>query len=214
MKYALEKPIHGTIGDKKYQCTITWRNGTFIGDEPQSSGGGDIGPDPYSLFLSSVASCTLVTLRMYIDRKEWSIHEIAVETNMFQTHVDGKLITTVDRDIRFGDQVTDEQRERLLEIAQACPMSKLLEGETRIRTYAYNPNATDKQLRYNNDDITVVWKPDVCKHAGRCVTGLPGVFDIHKRPWITIDGATTEQVVAQVNKCPTGALSIEKNNQD
>lgn len=56
MKYKLEKPIHGEIGTTKYRCTMQWRNGTFIADEPVSSGGADEGPDPFSLLLSSLAS--------------------------------------------------------------------------------------------------------------------------------------------------------------
>ena len=69
MKYKLEKPVQGTIGNEKYQCTIEWRNGKFISDEPETIGGKDSGPDPYTLLLSSLASCKLITLRMYIDRK-------------------------------------------------------------------------------------------------------------------------------------------------
>ena len=78
MQYKLDKPVHGTIGTEKYQCSIEWRNGKFIADEPVTAGGKDTGPDPYTLLLSSLASCTLVTMRMYIDRKGWDISEIAV----------------------------------------------------------------------------------------------------------------------------------------
>ena len=73
MKYQLEKPVQGSIAKKKYQCTIEWRNGKFIADEPPSIGGEDSGPDPYTLLLSSLASCKLITLRMYIDRKGWEL---------------------------------------------------------------------------------------------------------------------------------------------
>ena len=70
MEYKLEKPVHGSIGLTKYQCTIEWRNGQFIVDEPKNAGGRDTGPDPFTLLLSSLASCTLITLRMYIHRKD------------------------------------------------------------------------------------------------------------------------------------------------
>lgn len=210
MKYKLEKPIHGEIGTAKYRCTMQWRNGTLIADEPVSSGGTDEGPDPYSLLLSSLASCTLITLRMYIDRKQWEIPSITVETNLYQYTKDGKTITVMDRDIRYNGTVTDEQRKRLTEIAEACPISKILQGEVQVRTFAYDESETAKQIKYSNDDITVLWKPDICKHSGRCVTQLPGVFNLQKHPWINMQGASSEEIIAQVNKCPTGALSIQQ----
>lgn len=212
MQYKFEKPVKGTIGTENYKCTIEWRNGQFIADEPATNGGKDEGPDPYTLLLSSLASCTLITLRMYIERKGWNINGISVDTNMFQTKKEDKAITTIDRDIRFADAVTQEQCDRLYEIASACPISKILEGgNIVIRTYIYDERDTEKKLKYSNGEVTIVWKPDVCKHAGRCVTGLPEVFDTKKRPWINAGGATTEQIIAQVNKCPTGALSYFMN---
>lgn len=214
MKYKLEKPIHGEIGTMKYRCTMQWRNGTFIADEPVSSGGADEGPDPFSLLLLSLASCTLVTLRMYIDRKQWEIPSITVEANLYQYTKDGKLITVMDRDIRFNAAITAEQRTRLTDIAMACPISKIIQGEVQVRAFAYDDSDTEKQIKYINDEITVLWKPDVCKHSGRCVTQLPGVFDIHKHPWVNMQGASSEEIIAQVNKCPTGALSILKNKAE
>ena len=211
MIYKMEKPVHGNIGTTKYACTIEWRNGTFIADEPPSSGGQDTGPDPYTLLLSTLASCTLVTLRMYIDRKGWDISNIAVDVNMFQTKKESSIITVIDRDIKFLQPVTDEQRNRLNEIAQSCPISKILQGEINVRTYVYNDSETEKQIKYHNDEITVVWKPEVCKHSGRCVTQLGSVFNTQARPWINMQGASAEAIINQVEKCPTGALSFYRN---
>lgn len=212
MQYKLEKPVHATTGTVKYQCTIEWRNGKFIADEPVKSGGQDTGPDPFTLLLSSLASCTLVTLRMYIDRKDWDIPAIAVNANMFQTKQGEELQTFIDRDISFpGVEVSAEQKNRLAEIAQACPVSKILEGNTKVRTYVYHEEEVDKKIKYANEDITVVWKPELCKHSGRCVTQLPSVFDLKAHPWINAKGADTQIIIDQVNKCPTGALSIQQN---
>ncbi len=212
MDYMLDKPVAGNIGTKKYQCTIEWRNGKFFTDEPVSSGGGDTGPDPYTLLLSSLASCTLVTLRMYIDRKGLDIANIAVQVNMYQTKKEEKVITVIDRDINFLQQVTDEQREKLTSIASACPVSKILQGEITVRTFAYNDSETEKQIKYSNGEVTVVWKPDACRHSGRCVTQLPGVFNTQQRPWINMQGAQTNEIIEQVKKCPTGALSYFMND--
>lgn len=65
-------------------------------------------------------------------------------------------------------------------------------------------------LRYTNGDITVIWKPDRCTHSGKCVRGLPGVFDVARRPWIDPNGGTSEEIIRQVEQCPSGALTWEK----
>jgi putative redox protein len=208
MVYKFEKPVAGEIGTIRYQCSIEWRNGKFIADEPVKSGGQDTGPDPFTLLLSSLISCTLITLRMYIDRVGWDIPAISVQANMFQNKKEDKITNILDRDIRFLSPVTAEQRDKLTEIAKACPISKLLEADIIVRTFTFNDSTTEKQIKYSNDDITVVWKPDVCKHSGRCVTQLPGVFNLQVHPWINMKGASNEEIVAQVNKCPTGALTI------
>ena len=134
MQYMLENPVHTSIGREKYQCTISWRNGIFIADEPVKSGGKDLGPDPFTLLLSSLASCTLVTLKMYIDRKGWAIDNIEVEANMQQVKEGDKIITTIYRDIKFLGDTTEEQKKRLLQIASACPVSKILENQIEIIT--------------------------------------------------------------------------------
>ena len=149
---------------------------------------------------------------MYIDRKEWDISNIGVRVNMYQTKKDEKVITVIDRDIHFLQEVTDEQREKLTDIATACPVSKILQGEIIVRTFAYNTGDTPKQIKYTNGQITVVWKPEFCKHSGRCVTQLPKVFNLNQRPWVNMEGATSEEIMAQVNKCPTGALTYVENS--
>jgi uncharacterized Fe-S cluster protein YjdI len=64
---------------------------------------------------------------------------------------------------------------------------------------------------YTNGEVTVVWQPDKCFHSINCFNGLPEVFDPDKRPWVSINGATTERIVAQVKDCPSGALSYYMN---
>ncbi|TMI64606.1 MAG: (4Fe-4S)-binding protein [Bacteroidetes bacterium] len=65
-----------------------------------------------------------------------------------------------------------------------------------------------KTFKYPNGEITVIWKPDLCIHSGICARGLPGVFDPKRRPWIDTSQAETHQIIEQVKKCPSGALSI------
>ena len=68
-------------------------------------------------------------------------------------------------------------------------------------------------LKYSNGEVIVVWKPDLCIHSGNCVRGLQEVFNSQKRPWINISGATTERIIEQVKKCPSGALSYFLNEK-
>lgn len=66
-------------------------------------------------------------------------------------------------------------------------------------------------LHYTNSEVTVVWKPKVCIHSSVCWKGLIEVFNPRERPWIKMDGATTEKIIEQVRKCPSGALSYFLN---
>ena len=66
---------------------------------------------------------------------------------------------------------------------------------------------------YTNGEVTVVWKPDMCIHSAICAKGLPGVFDPKARPWVNTDGADSETIMAQIDKCPSGALSYFKNGE-
>ena len=66
---------------------------------------------------------------------------------------------------------------------------------------------------YSNGEVTVVWQPDKCVHSAVCARGLPLVFDPRRRPWVDASKATTAEIVAQVGKCPSGALSIKRPDQ-
>ena len=69
-----------------------------------------------------------------------------------------------------------------------------------------------KKKEYTNGEVTIIWQPDKCIHSGICVRGLPNVFRPKVRPWLRIDGASTEELVNQVKQCPSGALSFYMND--
>ncbi len=70
----------------------------------------------------------------------------------------------------------------------------------------------EKEVKYPNDEITVVWRPPLCQHSGICINGLPEVFDVQRKKWINLNGASSEEIIDQVKKCPSGALSFLYNN--
>jgi len=71
----------------------------------------------------------------------------------------------------------------------------------------------EKVNEYSNDEITIIWKPGLCIHAGICVKTLPDVYNPNKRPWIEIENASSSALKEQVFNCPSGALSYRINKQ-
>jgi len=128
----LKNDIIATIGEQKYYVEVNWRNGVLVMDEPTKIEGGDLGPDPYTTLLASLAGCTLSTLRMYINRKQWNIPEIKVAINFYQEQ--NPLHTIIKREIFFPNFSDEEIKQRLLIIAQKCPVSKILENQITINT--------------------------------------------------------------------------------
>ncbi len=63
-------------------------------------------------------------------------------------------------------------------------------------------------FKYSNGEVSIVWKPELCIHSGNCARGLPDVFKPREKPWINVNGASTEKIIEQVKKCPSGALSF------
>ncbi len=70
------------------------------------------------------------------------------------------------------------------------------------------PTMAIETHHYSNGEITIIWKPGICIHSGICVKGLGEVFDPRRKPWIDMSKAETQQMIEQVKKCPSGALSI------
>lgn len=68
--------------------------------------------------------------------------------------------------------------------------------------------------KYSNDDITVIWQPHICIHSAICFKGLAGVFDPRRKPWIVLENGDSEQIMQQIEKCPSGALSYVKKEEE
>jgi uncharacterized Fe-S cluster protein YjdI len=67
-----------------------------------------------------------------------------------------------------------------------------------------------ERKEYSNGEVTIVWKPGLCQHSGICVKTLPKVYNKNERPWIKPENASTLEIIAQVARCPSGALSIKE----
>lgn len=119
-----------SIASTAYRTEI--RNGRheLTADEPLNLGGGDAGPTPDELLEAALASCTAITLRMYANRKEWPVTEINVAVSLERK--EDKTIFT--RNIQVEGTLDEVQKERLLQIAKACPVSKTLSGPIDINT--------------------------------------------------------------------------------
>jgi len=125
-----EPTVTAHIGSTDFQVVLDDGKHTWLADEPESIGGGDRGPTPVSLLLSSLGACTSITLKMYAQRKGWPLTDVHVALAM-QTGDDG---STIDRQIVLSGELSAEQRERLLQIANACPVHKILTRSITIRS--------------------------------------------------------------------------------
>jgi putative redox protein len=103
----------------------------FTADEAVEAGGTDTGPAPYALLLAALGACTSITLRMYADRKGWQLGEIHLELRHRKT---AEGADEIDREIRFGAPLSDEQRARLGEIADKTPVTKTVKAGATIQT--------------------------------------------------------------------------------
>lgn len=126
--------VQGSIGTAPYLTTIKWDKGEIITDEPSDKGGSGLYPDPFSLLAASLAGCTLITLRMYLDRKDWKVDFIKVSISVDQ-HVEGiETTTSFTKHLEFQPEVTAEQLLRLHIIANKCPVAKTLSGKIELIT--------------------------------------------------------------------------------
>jgi len=128
-------------GTGTYTQQITAGHHRLLADEPQPIGD-DAGPSPYDLLLAALGACTSMTLRMYANRKGWPLEQVRVKLRHSRIHAEdcaqcettSGLIDHIDRDIELVGGLDDTQRQRLLGIANRCPVHQTLTSEVDIAT--------------------------------------------------------------------------------
>lgn len=135
-----EVVVEGSAAGFAQQVTVGGHR--LVSDEPTSSGGTDSGPNPYDLLLAALGSCTSMTVAMYARRKRWPLETVRVRLRHAKIHAadcadcetkEGKL-DQIERDIELLGPLDAEQRARLLEIANKCPVHRTLHSEIVVRT--------------------------------------------------------------------------------
>lgn len=122
--------VRARIGTTDYAVTLTTHEHQWVSDEPPSLGGQNAGPAPYDLFLGSLGSCTAITLRMYAKRKQWPLQGVQVALHLRKDDAGVRI----ERVLNFEGDLTDEQRTRLLEIAEKTPVTLTIKAGATIQT--------------------------------------------------------------------------------
>lgn len=123
------------IDRSRYRSTVEARTHEWVLDEPVDVGGTDTGPTPYETLLGTLGGCTAITLRMYADRKGWPLEAVTVRLRQAHAHEkDCEICETdevgphrLEREVELAGPLTDEQRQRLMLIADRCPVKQTLE---------------------------------------------------------------------------------------
>jgi len=130
------------IEQEAYRTSIESNGHALVADEPVDMGGGDSGPDPYALLLASLGACKAITIRMYADRKEWPLagatvrlrHSRIDASHCEDCQTETGQIDRIDCEIELEGDLDDEQRQRLVQIADRCPVHRTLTTETKVHS--------------------------------------------------------------------------------
>jgi putative redox protein len=137
-----DKQALARLAGEEFTTEIVTGNHSLLADEPREAGGNDLGPSPYDLVSSGLAACTAMTIRMYANRKKWKLSEVRVHVEHKREHSDdcdtcetsNSRIDKFYRDIELEGDLDDSQKNRMLEIANKCPVHRTLQSDILIET--------------------------------------------------------------------------------
>jgi uncharacterized OsmC-like protein/alpha/beta superfamily hydrolase len=150
-KRADDNRVITRIGKSGLVTDILANSHRLVADEPISSGGSNLGPTPYDYLVAGLGACTAMTLRLYADRKDWPLDSVTVRLNHQKIHAadcetcetqEGRL-DQIERQIELAGALDDQQKERLLQIANRCPVHRTLTSEIVINTELKAYDQTD-----------------------------------------------------------------------
>jgi putative redox protein len=124
--------VKAHIAHEQYQVKIEANGNTLIADEPIDEGGLNLGFNPNELLAASLAACTSITLRMYANNKTWDLKEVHVDVDLEWDKTSNQ--TTINRKIELVGNLDEQQRTRLLTVANACPVHKILSNTIQVIT--------------------------------------------------------------------------------
>ena len=113
-------------GQGRYQQRVQAGQHIMLADEPESMGGNDAGPAPFDFLMAGLGACTSMTLRMYAERKSLALTHVSVSLSHDKTELNGQQHNRITRQITLVGNLSDAERQRLLEIAEKCPVHRAL----------------------------------------------------------------------------------------
>lgn len=122
--------VQASIGTTNYTVSLKTRQHELVADEPVIRGGSDAGPAPFELLLSGLGACTVITLRMYAERKQWPLQAVHLDLR-YEKEGEKALIKRV---IKVEGALSDEQRARLLDISERTPVTLAVKSGVPIHT--------------------------------------------------------------------------------
>jgi putative redox protein len=135
----MARNVQVNAGQARFLQNISVGPHSLQGDESVDVGGSDAGASPHEMLLAALGTCASITVRMYAERKQWPLEGVRIELSYAQTHSfatgsgDVRNADEIEMDISFWGDLSDEQRERLLQVAGKCPVHRILTSSIPIR---------------------------------------------------------------------------------